>query len=63
MSTVKVEPFSFDMEEDGIQIKPEQLPGAIQESSEDKQDKKDSEAKPEATDKETVWHISITSNG
>ena len=52
MSTVKVEPFSFDMEEDGIQIKPEQLPGAIQESSEDKQDKKDSEAKPEATDKD-----------
>lgn len=35
MSTVKIEPFSFDTEENGIQLKPELLPGAIETSSEE----------------------------
>jgi len=48
MSTVKIEPFSFDTEEGGIQIKTEQLPGAIEESSEEKEEK----AKPVTTKSE-----------
>lgn len=49
MSTVKIEPFSFDMEEDGVQLKPEQLPGAIETSSEED----NSEAKPVTTTKDS----------
>lgn len=49
MSTVKIEPFSFDTEEGGVQLKTEQLPGAIETSSEDNQE---TEAKPVATEKD-----------
>ena len=48
MSTIKIEPFSFDTEEGGIQIKTEQLPGAIEESSEEREEK----AKPVTTKSE-----------
>ena len=40
MSTVKIEPFSFETEENGVQLKPEQLPGAIEISSEDNKEEK-----------------------
>ena len=58
MSTVKIEPFSFDMEENGVQLKPEQLPGAIETSSEEDNKEKQnteakSEAKPKATEKDS----------
>jgi len=48
MSTVKIEPFSFDTEEGGVQLKPEQLPGAIETSSEE-DNKEEKEVKPVAT--------------
>lgn len=53
MSTVKIEPFSFDMEENGVQLKPEQLPGAIETSSEEDNTKESSEAKPVTTTKDS----------
>ena len=53
MSTVKIEPFSFDMEENGVQLKPEQLPGAIETSSEEDNTENKSEAKPVTTEKDS----------
>ena len=53
MSTVKIEPFSFDTEEGGVQLKPEQLPGAIETSSEEDNTKESSEAKPVTTTKDS----------
>jgi len=53
MSTVKIEPFSFDMEEGGVQLKPEQLPGAIETSSEEDNTKESLEAKPVTTTKDS----------
>lgn len=55
MSTVKIEPFSFDMEEDGVQISPEQFPGAIETppaTEEKDKSKEESEAKPKTTQKD-----------
>jgi len=52
MSTVKVEPFFFGSEEDGIQINTEQLPGAIEKVQ--KEETKTEEAKTTEDKEETL---------
>lgn len=49
MSTVKVEPFSFGSEDDGIQIDPANLPGAIQVEAEPKKEEPAKEEKQVVT--------------
>lgn len=54
MSTVKIEPFIFGSEDEGFQVQPENLPGAIKESAEtpEKEDKKEESKPAKVTDKE-----------
>lgn len=47
MSTVKVEPFFF--QEDGIQIAPNSLPGAVEENKDTQKETPETQAKPENT--------------